>query len=115
MRTIDADELTGKILTTTFTEKNMWALNLLLGLIEDIPTVGGWISVKDGLPEEKENQYTEDYQEVICVLKTCFGSDVRVYKFGKGHFWNGPNEIDRYITHWMYFPKPPKENEDGTK
>ena len=71
--------------------------------------VGGWISVKDRLPEEKENPYTKDYQEVLCVLSTRFGTDVRVYKFGKGHFWNGPREIDRVISHWMPFPELPKE------
>lgn len=80
--------------------------------IARFPTVGGWISVKDRLPEEKENPYTHDYQEVLCVLSTRFGTDVRVYKYGKGHFWNGPQEIDRMISHWMPFPKLPKEESD---
>ena len=72
----------------------------------------GWISVKYRLPEEKMNPYTQDYQEVICLLSTRFGNDVRVYKFGRGHFWNGPCEIDKYITHWMPLPAPPKEEEE---
>jgi hypothetical protein len=83
----------------------------VLNWIEQAPTVGGWISVKDRMPEERENPYTKDYQEVLCVLSTRFGSDVRVYKFGKGHFWNGPKEIDRFISHWMPFPELPKEEE----
>jgi hypothetical protein len=70
-------------------------------------TAPRWISVKDRLPEEKVNPYTQDYQEVICLLSTRFGDDVRVYKFGRGHFWNGPCEIDKYITHWMPLPTPP--------
>ena len=82
----------------------------MIDTLDDAPTVGGWISVKDRLPEEKENPYTQDYQEVLCVLKTRFGTDVRVYKFGKGHFWNGPKEIDRFISHWMPFPELPKED-----
>jgi len=71
-----------------------------------------WISVKERLPEEKMNPYTQDYQEVICLLSTRFGNDVRVYKFGRGHFWNGPCEIDKYITYWMPLPAPPKEEEE---
>ena len=81
-------------------------------LVEDAQTIGEWVSVKDRLPEEKENPYTKDYQEVLCVLSTRFGTDVRVYKFGKGHFWNGPTEIDRVISHWMPFPELPKEKND---
>ena len=77
--------------------------------IETAPTIGGWISVKDRLPEEKMNPYTQDYQEVICSLSTRFGSDVRVYKFGRGHFWHGPADIGKYITHWMPLPEPPEE------
>lgn len=83
------------------------------GMIDDAQTVSGWISVKDRLPEENVNQYTQDYQEVLCVLSTRFGTDVRVYKFGKGHFWNGPQEIDRMISHWMPFPELPKDGELG--
>lgn len=39
MRPIDADRLTEKILTTTFTEGNSAILNLVLGFIKDMPTV----------------------------------------------------------------------------
>ena len=38
-RLIDADKLTEKILTTTFTEANSAILNLVLGFIKDMPTV----------------------------------------------------------------------------
>ena len=72
----------------------------------------GWIGTNDRLPEEKKNPYTLDYQEVLCVLNSRFGTDVRVYKFGKGHFWSGPKEIDRLISYWMPFPEPPKEEKD---
>lgn len=82
------------------------ALELLKG-----QTVGGWVSVKDRLPEEQENPYTHDYQEVICCLVTRFGRDVRVYSYGGGHFWHGPKEVDKYVSHWMPFPDLPKEEE----
>ena len=117
MRPIDADALI-KILEPHSLRNGAvlgWHSGLIDAVIDEIrkmPTIGGWISVKDRLPEEKENPYTQDYQEVLCVLKTRFGTDVRVYKFGKGHFWNGPTEIDRMISHWMPFPELPKEESD---
>jgi hypothetical protein len=91
-----------------------------LAYIEEVKTVlkqvkaqePGWISVKDRLPEEKENWITLDYQQVICCCD--FGGDpiridVRTYGFGKGHFWHGPQIMDGVVTHWQYFPEPPKE------
>lgn len=124
MRLIDADKLilslndnflanspTGNetLAVQDYRESMCEGLEIAMATVEGAPTVSGWISVKDRLPEENVNQYTQDYQEVLCVLSTRFGSDVRVYKFGKGHFWNGPTEIDRMISHWMPFPEPPKE------
>lgn len=80
-----------------------------------LPTVDGWISVKDRLPDEKINKYTHDFQEVICTY--CFYikpglavNDVRVYKFGNGHFWHGLQIMDNVVTHWMPLPEPPKED-----
>jgi len=68
-----------------------------------------WISVKDRMPEEKTNPLTLDYCEVLCAVDFALGQDIRTYKFGGGHFWNGPEEMDRYVTHWMPLPEPPKE------
>ena len=76
--------------------------------------VNAWISVKDRMPEEKTNWITQNYAEVICAVD--FGGvprrrDVRTYKFGKGHFWHGPQVMDGVVTHWMPLPNPPKEEE----
>lgn len=78
----------------------------------------GWISVKDRLPETKENPLTMDFQEVICFCD--FGgrpkrTDVRTYGFGQRswekepHFWHGPQIMDGVVTNWMPLPEPPKE------
>lgn len=80
--------------------------------IQTLEKTNGWISVKDRLPEEKENWITMDYQQVICCCD--FGGDprridVRTYGFGKGHFWHGPQIMDGVVTHWMPIPEPPKE------
>jgi hypothetical protein len=80
--------------------------------IKELEAAQQWISVKDRLPEEKENWITLDYQQVICCCD--FGGDpiridVRTYGFGKGHFWHGPQIMDGVVTHWQYLPEPPKE------
>ena len=66
-----------------------------------------WIPVTKRLPVENVNSHTMDYQEVIC---SCVfgnaGKDVRVYKFGNGHFYHGPAIVDHYVTAWMPFPQP---------
>lgn len=119
MRLIDADALLEKFnrkadiwtaLTDEDTASDFAFYCKLADAVEEMPTINDWISVKDRPPEEKINPYTQDYQEVICLFSTRFGNDVRVYKFGRGHFWNGPCEIDKYITHWMPLPEPPKED-----
>lgn len=80
---------------------------------------GGWISVKEMLPEGKENPMTGDFAEVICLYDSGGipkRTDVRCYKFGKriwaeeGHFWHNGQIMDRYVTHWMPLPEPPKED-----
>ena len=67
-----------------------------------------WVSVSERLPEEKISPITHDYTEVVCY--TSFG-DVRVYKFGEGHFYKGPGIMDHIVTHWQYLPTPPKAGE----
>ena len=74
----------------------------------------GWIHVGRKLPEEKINPLTNDFQEVICYCQ--FGGvpkadDVRTYKYGNGHFFNGPQIMDAVVTHWQYLPEPPEEGE----
>lgn len=77
---------------------------------ETIATISpAWVSVKDKLPEEKTNPLTLDYEEVVCAVNFSIGRDVRVYKFGEGHFWHGPEIMDQYITHWMPKPELPRE------
>ena len=73
-----------------------------------------WIPVKEQLPEEKENPVTHDFCEVICYCQ--FGGvpkadDVRVFKFGNGHFYHGSQIMDGIVTHWQYLPEPPEEGE----
>lgn len=48
MRLIDADALIGELHTTFLYDDN--ARKVIYRKIEEAPTVGGWISVKDRLP-----------------------------------------------------------------
>ena len=86
--------------------------------IDKAPTIGGWISVKDRLPDEEINPLTMDFKEVLCFCD--FGgiprrTDVRTYKYGKRcwmeewHFWHEGTLMDGVVTHWMPLPEPPKE------
>lgn len=126
MKPIDGDALLKKfnrkadimtVLTDEDTANDFAFYCKLADAVEEMPTICGWISVKDRLPEEKENWITRDWQKVICCCD--FGGDprridVRTYSFGKGHFWHGPQIMDGVVTHWQYLPEPPKEDDHET-
>ena len=113
-RLIDADALTGKILSTTFTEKNMWALNLLLGLIEDAPTAGGWINVKDRIPENDRSYLTIGPRGVMRVAKAYIPAQVLKTYGGDPNYvlWTCESRFVS-VTHWMPLPEPPKGDDAG--
>lgn len=66
------------------------------------PTVGGWISVKDRLPE-KEGQY-------LCwvhINKVHFCYQIHLWYSGT---WRWANNN---VLYWMPLPEPPKEEEQN--
>lgn len=70
---------------------------------------GGWIPCGVRLPQEKENPITMDYYEYHVTFECDGMRDVRHYKFGKGHWWNGSENMDRYVTAWRERPEPYKK------
>ena len=68
--------------------------------IKTLPTVGGWISVKDRLPNVA-GWYLVFYN----------GSKMQV-AFFKGKKWPFDNYYHK-VTHWMPLPEPPKEDDDA--
>lgn len=63
-----------------------------------------WISVKDRLPDRKEDVY------LCCIDSLAFPGTqyIRILKFyGDGTWGHGGN-----VTHWMPLPEPPKEEEN---
>lgn len=68
----------------------------------------GWIPVEERLPEEKINPITHDYYIYPVTFETEVVCDVRYYSFGRGHWWHGPECMDRYVTAWQPCPEPYK-------
>lgn len=68
----------------------------------------GWTYIEEALPETIINKHTNDYQEYNCLCDFGdYGFDVRTYKFGNGHFWNGGGIVDKYVTAWQPLPEIP--------
>lgn len=72
----------------------------------------GWIYCGDGnnFPEEKINPVTKDFCEYQVTFECDDVSDVRHYKFGNGHWWNGPEIMDKYVTAWRAPILPYRKN-----
>ena len=66
----------------------------------------GWIPVDEQMPEEKINPITSDYYEYQVTARFGGDTDVRHYKFGNGHWWNGPGIVDKYVIAWRPLPEP---------
>ena len=100
----------------------------ICSMLDDAPTVGGWVSVKDRLPEENVavnivyvNTDPENYCEHI---KDKPFTATGVYFRGEWYWWSSvvqdylaeygvgyTDKMDKAIivTHWMPLPEPPKE------
>ena len=118
MRTIDADALKDEIRKYANEPSKIgdrrWDTRCtaiiadMNGLINKAPTVGGWISVKDGLPKEM--------QDVL--LKFPSNMAVGFYVEGGWMVYSGGDwttdicEDDEVPQYWMPLPEPPKEVDD---
>lgn len=79
-------------------------LSLLCGakLIAEAPTIGGWISVKDRLPDKGH--------DVLAFLDD--GEETRI---AACNYWDGVwfdavmNTIAKNVVYWMPLPEPPEE------
>ena len=108
MRPIDADVLKQDL--TRFYDNEVTAKQL----IDEQPTVSGWVSVKDRLPEN---------EEIVIGYTPCDGymfvGFYRTYK-SKTYEWSAWNiitsmrstkKITKKVTHWMPLPPEPEVSE----
>jgi len=114
MRLIDADELTKRYQQMMEHDQNYnaapisWvaAFEDFIDDIENAPTIGGWISVKDRLPEV-------DKSILYCAFGRSVGEGVYRGFDGRHHVWNmyavSGTHWDDEVTHWMPLPEPPEE------
>ena len=83
--------------------------------LEDIanaPTVGGWISVKDRLPEPRHAVLAfTPYSNYILAL-SLHEDGTWYYWMDMGRKYYNPH-LSGPITYWMYLPEPPKEDDNG--
>ena len=78
--------------------------------VRNAPTIGGWISVKDKMPDTDGEYLVYGQSEAMRELLPD-NDPIWICYYCKEHgFYN--IELHReydYITHWMLLPKPPKE------
>ena len=93
------------------------------GMIDDAPTVMGWVSVRDRLPEIIP-PWNQEYVLVAFYLEMDDGQKVKTDSAVIGKYnpfektWFIYGIVDDVkerirITHWMPLPEPPKEGEVG--
>lgn len=81
-------------------------------MLDDAPTVGGWINIKDRLPEKSGwylvsliNTRTGHRWEVPVSADYSHGKWDYAYLGGEDATWM----LNNPVTHWMPLPEPPKE------
>lgn len=105
MRTIDADVLKAAFETDGYLSPYMQRM------IDACPTVGEWISVEDGLPEDNVEVlvYAIGNNADSVIAMTSYTHNMHGYHI---EGWRTPWQYFFYehkITHWMLPPEPPKE------
>ena len=94
-RLIDANKLIGDLHNHAFLEGD--DREIVYSVIQKQPTIGGWISVKDGLPERYERILT--YDKYSGVKENWLLCSCPCVSWSYGF----------HVTHWMPMPEPPKE------
>lgn len=74
----------------------------------------GWVPVEDRLPEEKVNPVSQDFYEYQVTAKFGNAKDVRYYRYGNGHWWNGAGVVDKYVIAWRENPEPYRQEQPET-
>lgn len=95
-----------------------------VGVIASAPTVGGWISVKDTLPMQREyivesNVLRDTSKYVLIYITATFPFERKFVTIGRYDFqherWVVRSSHNGSVTHWMPLPEPPEEENDEQK
>lgn len=123
MRLIDADALKAEIQRRRKRYKTLTGVDMAM-LIDDAPTIGGWISVEDMLPEEHESifrkflgtpkwssaMWKQESDKVL--VRVSFPDGTSVVTTGCLHNSDWVTTVSRAlpqtVTHWMPLPEPPE-------
>lgn len=115
-RLIDADALMEKFAHPP----ELIYTNVVVDEIRSAPTIGGWVSVKDRLPDKRGNYLVVRKSHAyigISHFLTNLRDNCQFEYEGEPNepgFYNGDGEgdwVERDITHWMPLPDLPKEDE----
>jgi len=100
-------------------------LDYAMRIVEQMPTVGGWISVKDRMPVETHSifwrligskqwnnaMWREQSDKVLVAVS--FKDGTRFVTTGETHDGEWYTTVSRTltpeVTHWMQMPEPPEE------
>ena len=120
MRLIDADALERVIMTMPDEELCEDCCYNVVNAIDAFPTLGGWISVKDRLPEEVP--WDAKYALIWFYVEKEDGKKIKPESPVIGKYdpfektWTVVGLVENMqsrirITHWIPLPEPPKECE----
>lgn len=84
-------------------------ISQIIWIINIQPKIGDWTPCSERLPEEKINPVTKDFYEYQVTFQSEDVTDVRHYKFGNSHWWNGPGIMDEYVIAWREPLEPYRE------
>lgn len=82
-------------------------LEMAMKSVEEAPTVGGWISVKDRMPEKDKDVLVWLYGD-YCIGRYDQDPDNLQMRW-KFEAFNLYEDDMSYITHWMPLPEPPEK------
>ena len=96
------------------------------GMIDDAPTVNGWISVKDDLPKEHDSifanhthlskhMWVKESDNVIVYVRFPDGTGRSTEgRLQDGKWWTRVSPmLEPVVTHWMPLPTPPEVKQNG--
>jgi len=134
MRLIDADALKEQIENFNCKDCNHYnfvrcracQIDDALTYIDDAPTIGDWISVKDDLPKEHDSifanhphlskhMWVKESDNVIVYVRFPDGTGRSTEgRLQDGKWWTRVSPmLEPVVTHWMPLPEPPEVKLDG--